>query len=546
MGAGILLAAYGEENIVLNGDPQITFFKIVYRRYTNFSSETVRINFNNQINFGKKYSVEITKQGDLLNKMWLIIDLPDIPKAIKINNDVDMKAKFKWTRKIAYALVDYVEIEIGGQVISKQWGEWMNVLEELNWNNFNSSLDEYIGNTPELTTYRIMNDNKQTNSKLCIPLYFWFCNNAGSALPLICLEGTTVRFNVQLNEFKECAITSPSNYIQIKSYAGNGILGEPLLQVSNQGQAWGEFDSLDVATYDKGSMNVLTYNLYYRKISDNPFITSSNTNNINLGLINLGVNFRDYIIYGLYSGAVYIPVQSNENNANSIYIEKNYNINIPKLLIKDMYLLCDYIYIDKEERTRFYQNKHEYIVEQVYHTAPQKYEILGTSTRLELINPCKYIVFSGQVSYFLNENVNEKFNYNLNFFDYNKVKEIFKNNLGITKQKTVIKNANFEFNSNILSEEENMETYSNLQPFLSFPMAKNHSGFGLYTFSLYPNALQPSGSCNMSYFNNFSIKTQINPIDITFNKYYIKTYAVVYNFFIVSNGVAGCKFYTAY
>lgn len=541
MGAGILLAAYGEENIVLNSDPQITFFKIAYRRYTNFSSETVRLNFNNQINFGKKYSIEITKQGDLLSKMWLIIELPEIPAIYNINNELDKKVKFKWTRKIAYALIDYVEIEIGGQIISKQWGEWMNVLEELNWNNFNSSMDDYIGNTPELTTYRNTSENIQYNSKLCIPLYFWFCNNAGSALPLICLEGTTVRFNIQLNDFSKCGIFSPSNYIQVKSYAGNGILGEPLLQVSNQGQAWGEFDSLDIATYDKGTMNITSYNLYYRKISDNPFITSSNTNNIKLG-----VKINDYIIYGLYSGAIYIPVQSNENNPNSIYIEKKYNINMQQLLIKNMYLLCDYIYIDKEERTRFYQNKHEYIIEQVYHTPSQKYDIINTTTKLELINPCKYIVFCGQVSYLLNDNVNDKFNYNINFYDYNKVKDIFKDNLNINKQKTVIKNANFEFNSNTLSEDENMETFSNLQPFLSFPMAKNHSGFGLYTFSLYPNALQPSGSCNMSYFNNFSIKTQINPIDITYNKYYIKSYAVVYNLFIVSNGVAGCKFYTAY
>lgn len=541
MGAGILLAAYGEENIVLNSDPQITFFKIAYRRYTNFSSETVRLNFNNQINFGKKYSIEITKQGDLLSKMWLIIELPEIPAIYNINNELDKKVKFKWTRKIAYALIDYVEIEIGGQIISKQWGEWMNVLEELNWNNFNSSMDDYIGNTPELTTYRNTSENIQYNSKLCIPLYFWFCNNAGSALPLICLEGTTVRFNIQLNDFSKCGIFSPSNYIQVKSYAGNGILGEPLLQISNQGQAWGEFDSLDIATYDKGTMNITSYNLYYRKISDNPFITSSNTNNIKLG-----VKINDYIIYGLYSGAIYIPVQSNENNPNSIYIEKKYNINMQQLLIKNMYLLCDYIYIDKEERTRFYQNKHEYIIEQVYHTPSQKYDIINTTTKLELINPCKYIVFCGQVSYLLNDNVNDKFNYNINFYDYNKVKDIFKDNLNINKQKTVIKNANFEFNSNTLSEDENMETFSNLQPFLSFPMAKNHSGFGLYTFSLYPNALQPSGSCNMSYFNNFSIKTQINPIDITYNKYYIKSYAVVYNLFIVSNGVAGCKFYTAY
>ena len=152
----IQLVAYGDENIVLNQDPQITFFKIIYRRYTNFSIETVRNNFLYQPKFGKKYSVELGKLGDLVHKMWLVIELPDIPIIYSIDNILDKRIKFKWAQKVAYALIDYIEIEIGGQTIQKQWGEWMNVLNELNWNNYNSSLDEYIGNTPDFTTYKFV------------------------------------------------------------------------------------------------------------------------------------------------------------------------------------------------------------------------------------------------------------------------------------------------------------------------------------------------------------------------------------------------------
>jgi hypothetical protein len=172
----IQLVAYGEENLVLSHDPQITFFKIVYRRYTNFSIETVRLNFNYQASFGKRYSVEISRLGDLLHKMWLLIDLPAIPTPINTNQLVDKKIKFKWAKKIAYALIDYVEINIGDQTIDKQWGEWMNVLNELNWNNFNGSLDRYIGNTPEFNTYEYVNSGIKSKS-LYIPLFFWFCNN---------------------------------------------------------------------------------------------------------------------------------------------------------------------------------------------------------------------------------------------------------------------------------------------------------------------------------------------------------------------------------
>ena len=62
----IQLVAYGDENIVLNQNPQITFFKIIYRRYTNFSIETVRNNFLYQAKVGKKYSVELNGLKKLL------------------------------------------------------------------------------------------------------------------------------------------------------------------------------------------------------------------------------------------------------------------------------------------------------------------------------------------------------------------------------------------------------------------------------------------------------------------------------------------------
>jgi hypothetical protein len=185
-GGEVQLVAYGEENMYLNEQPQVTFFKVVYRRYTNFSTETVQTNFIYQANFGKKISCELSKLGDLIHKMWLVIELPEIPKLYDLSNNVDNKLKFAWARKIAYALIDYVEIEISGQVISRMWGEWLNVLDELNYTNFNSSLDQYIGNIPELYTLRTTSGGINSYT-LHVPMYFWFCNNSGMALPILCL-----------------------------------------------------------------------------------------------------------------------------------------------------------------------------------------------------------------------------------------------------------------------------------------------------------------------------------------------------------------------
>ena len=538
----IILVAYGEENIVLSENPQITFFKIIYRRYTNFSIETVQTNFLYEGKFGKKYTVEIAKIGDLINKMWLVLELPEIPKIYNFNNEIDNKIKFKWTKKLAYAIIDYVEIEIGSQIISRQWGEWMNILEELNWNNFGNSLDEYIGNTVDLTTYKYLNQNFQSKT-LYVPMFFWFCNNSGTSLPLLCLEYNTVRFNIQLNDFQSCAIFSPSNYIYLSSYYGNGILGEPLIQYSNQGIAWAEFDSLDIGAYDPVTFNVTTYILYYRKISDNEFITTSNflPNIINLLDNNLS-NAYNFVIFGLYSGSIFIPVTSDPSNPQSIYIQQTYNFSVPSnLVFKNMYLLCNYIYLDREERKKFYENKHEYIIDQIYYSNPKYLNNLNNRIFIESINPCKYFIFMAQVKYFLNYNVNQNFNYNIYFFDSSMINNNFiinNTSLKTFVNKPVIKYAYFSLNSNTSMENNDYKFYSTLIPFLTYPRSKNESEFGMLSFSLYPNTLQPSGSCNFSYFTSFEINTVFNPVDINYNQYIFKCYTNNYNILTIANGVA--------
>ena len=542
----IILVSYGEENISLSENPQITFFKIIYRRYTNFSIETIQSNFIYETKFGKKYTLEISKIGDLLNKMWLVIELPEIPTIYDFSNTIDQKIKFKWAKKIAYALIDYVEIEIGNQIISRQWGEWMNVLDELNWNNFNGSLDEYIGNTPDLYTYQLL-DNNFKSKTLYVPLFFWFCNNSGSSLPLLCLEYNNVRFNIQFNSFESCGIFSPSNYIYVDAYYGEGILGEPIVQYSNQGIAWGEFDSIDVGDFDSVTMNIKNYILYYRKISDNQFISTSNFSSdlsFILSSSDTNSNTLNYIIFGLYSGSIYIPIKSDPSDPQSIYIQKTYVFNPPSnLLFKKTYLLCNYIYLDRDERKKFFDNKHQYTLEQVYYSNPKYLSNLNNKIYIESINPCKYYVFMGQVKYFKNNNVCENFNYNLYFFDTNKIDTNLKSSNQFNfSNDSVVKSAYFSLNSNPAVENYDMKYYSTLNPFLFFPMAKNTSNFGIGSFSLYPNTFQPSGTCNLSYFNTFEINSVFNPIDISYNKYYFKLYTVNYNFLVIANGVAATIF----
>ena len=79
MGGGLMqLVAYGAQDIYLTGNPQITFFKVVYRRHTNFAMESIEQTFNGTANFGNKVTCTISRNGDLVHRMWLQATLPNV------------------------------------------------------------------------------------------------------------------------------------------------------------------------------------------------------------------------------------------------------------------------------------------------------------------------------------------------------------------------------------------------------------------------------------------------------------------------------------
>ena len=120
MGGGLMqLVAYGAQDIYLTGNPQITFFKVVYRRHTNFAVESIEQTFNGSAELGKKFSCTISRNGDLLHRVYLEVDLAAAG-----------------TTLYGFDLIDYVELEIGGQCIDKHYGEWMTL-----WTNLTHGTD---------------------------------------------------------------------------------------------------------------------------------------------------------------------------------------------------------------------------------------------------------------------------------------------------------------------------------------------------------------------------------------------------------------------
>jgi len=181
------LVAYGAQDIYLTGNPQITFFKVVYRRHTNFAVESIEQTFNGQADFGKRVTATISRNGDLIQQMYLEVVTP-----------TTMGTSTVFTYGFGNALVKQAEIEIGGQLIDRQYGDWMNIWTELTVpEGKRAGYDNMVGNkaTGQSQTGIIP---ATAATRFYVPLQFWFNRNPGLALPLIALQYHEVKLNLEL------------------------------------------------------------------------------------------------------------------------------------------------------------------------------------------------------------------------------------------------------------------------------------------------------------------------------------------------------------
>lgn len=200
MGGGLIqLLAWGSQNIKLNGNPSITFFKKVLKSHSNFSMESTRVNLNRtdaNIYENTIFKTKLPRHGDLLQQIYLVLELPDIK-----TNVYD----FKWIENIGEAIIDNYFINIGGVLADKQYGEYLHINNMLCIGVDKRGIyDKMIGNIPLLTnpkaltgTYPIINPVIPSR-KLYIPLNFWFNKDSGSSLPLVCLQYSDTEITIEL------------------------------------------------------------------------------------------------------------------------------------------------------------------------------------------------------------------------------------------------------------------------------------------------------------------------------------------------------------
>jgi hypothetical protein len=216
------LVSYGAQDVYISGNPQITFWKILYKRHTNFAVESIEVTFNGQADFNKRVTAVINRNADLMYKTYVQVVLPECQ--VGAMSGAVATGGFRWLNYIGHRLIKQVEVEIGGQRIDRQYGDWMQIWTQLSQEAGTvKALDSLIGNTHDLVLMKrptgIALDATCSSSEttiscvpragtpaktLYIPLQFWFCRNPGVAIPLIALQYHEVRVNVDFETWQNC------------------------------------------------------------------------------------------------------------------------------------------------------------------------------------------------------------------------------------------------------------------------------------------------------------------------------------------------------
>jgi hypothetical protein len=195
MGEGSLLqlVAQGKQDVFLSGNPQMTWYKAVYRRHTNFAIESQRMPFDNQADFGRRVSCLVPRKGDLLGPLFLRIQLPGLT--------LPDSTPASYVNAIGHALIQEISLEIGEQEVDKQTGEWMEI-----YSNFTTTADQkyaFYNMIGKVDGYTSPDPTLRGPLTLYVPLRFWFCRNPGLYLPLLAMQFHPVRINITFRPLQD-------------------------------------------------------------------------------------------------------------------------------------------------------------------------------------------------------------------------------------------------------------------------------------------------------------------------------------------------------
>ena len=247
MGGGLMqLVAYGAQDIYLTGNPQITFFKVVYRRHTNFAMESVEQTLNGSTTASGRATATVSRNGDLVGRMYIEL------AGTALAEDTD--------DNYGSGVIDNVVCEIGGQQIDKQYGHWMEVWSQLTESNptgMKGVTDAQNDVQGTMTLFQRMSCSGGVDvadglapGLLHVPLQFWFNRNPGLALPLIALQYHEVKVVITwssiLNASENCKLWADYIYLDTDERRRFAQVSHEYLIEQVQHSSYSASESLDL------------------------------------------------------------------------------------------------------------------------------------------------------------------------------------------------------------------------------------------------------------------------------------------------------------
>jgi hypothetical protein len=225
MSGGMLqLVSYGSADIHLTGAPQVTFWRQVFRRYTNFAVEPVLNVFHGTPDFGRKASVTLSRTADLINRVYVEIVLPALPPVNSqfwkaYNEDLNIaelsspdpatdSPYLDWVNDVGLALIQAVELEIGGTRYDRHTSEWMHMWASLTLSSDKKkAFDRMVGHV-ERPGDRSRGLSTKEPVHLYVPLMFFF-TQYGLSLPMVAISYHDIKLNFEFRTIKELLVLPP-------------------------------------------------------------------------------------------------------------------------------------------------------------------------------------------------------------------------------------------------------------------------------------------------------------------------------------------------
>ena len=510
MGGGLMqLVAYGAQDIYLTGNPQITFFKVVYRRHTNFSMESIEQTFNGTADFGKRVTCTISRNGDLIHRVYLQATLP-LVECPGTNCFC-----FRWVNYVGHVLIRNVEVEIGGQRIDKHYGDWLNIWNELTQEpGHQVGYDNMVGNTFALTGTGLKTAEAST---LYVPLQFWFCRNPGLSLPLIALQYHEVKINLEFRQKNECyVVADPLGNCGINlDNQGSELFCVPSLEAAS---LYVDYIYLDTDERRRFAQVSHEYLIEQLQFTGDESITSQN--------IKCKLNFNHPVkelVWVVQRDSVVQPNMNQWNNYSDEFDNDTFGAITPQGLLDPIAALRTNV--ESGWSAQSFPNK----LVQSLPNGPNGNLVPQTTPEVARVKLPR------------GPGLGVNNNAPVNFSDYNEAAG-GADHAGLAPMRAgrnPVVRAKLQLNGHDRFSERLGSYFNLVQPYQHHTNVPA-TGINVYSFALKPEEHQPSGTCNFSRIDNATLQLQCTPKASISSK--IRVYATNYNVLRIMSGMGGLAY----